>query len=84
MPRNHDETVPTNEKFDFKGNLAFVSEAAGGIAGATALAFARDGVGLVLADIDEQVIRSRIADPPPRQLEPNPSILPSISRRHHQ
>jgi hypothetical protein len=51
---------------------------------ATALAFARDGAGLVVADIDEQVIRSRIADPPPRQLEPNPRILPSISRRHHQ
>lgn len=84
MPRNHEQTVPTSQKFDFKDKVAFVSGAAGGIGRATALAFARGGANLVVADIDEQVIKSRIADPPPRQLEPNPSMLPSISRRHHQ
>ena len=45
--------VPTSEKFDFDGEVAFVSGAAGGIGRTTALAFAREGADVVVADIDE-------------------------------
>jgi NAD(P)-dependent dehydrogenase (short-subunit alcohol dehydrogenase family) len=54
MPRNQDQTVPTSEKFDFEDTVAFVSGAAGGIGRATALAFAREGADVVVADIDEE------------------------------
>ncbi|WP_248299479.1 glucose 1-dehydrogenase [Halorhabdus amylolytica] len=53
MPRNQEEAVPTSEKFDFEDTVAFVSGAAGGIGRATALAFAREGADVVVADIDE-------------------------------
>ncbi|QCS44782.1 SDR family oxidoreductase (plasmid) [Natrinema versiforme] len=46
--------MPTSEKFDFGDKVAFISGAAGGIGRATALAFAREGADVVVADIDEE------------------------------
>ena len=54
MASNHDQAVPTSEKFDFEDKVAFVSGAAGGIGRAAAMAFAREGADVVVADIDEE------------------------------
>src|SRR5215213_3539255 len=46
--------MPTNEKGSFAGKVAFVTGAANGIGRAAALAFAREGAGVVVADVSEQ------------------------------
>ena len=46
--------MPTKEKGNFTGKVAFVTGAASGIGRATALAFAREGASVVVADISEQ------------------------------
>src|SRR5215212_8381627 len=46
--------MPTNEKGSFAGKVAFVTGAANGIGRAAALAFAREGAGVVAADVSEQ------------------------------
>jgi len=46
--------METNEKRDFTGKVAFVTGAANGIGRAAALAFARDGASVVVADVSEQ------------------------------
>ena len=43
-----------NEKGSFAGKVAFVTGAANGIGRAAALAFAREGAGVVVADVSEQ------------------------------
>src|SRR5438270_4924658 len=45
--------MPTNEKGNFAGKVAFVTGAANGIGRAAALAFAREGASVVVADISE-------------------------------
>lgn len=44
----------TNTNAEFTGRVTFVTGAASGIGRATALAFARQGVGVVVADVSEQ------------------------------
>ncbi|WP_436929455.1 glucose 1-dehydrogenase [Halosimplex halobium] len=44
--------TPQSEYFDFEGQVAFVSGAAGGIGRATALAFAQQGAAVAVTDID--------------------------------
>src|SRR3954451_20726878 len=46
--------MPTNEKGSFAGKVAFVTGAANGIGRAAALAFAREGASVVVADVSEQ------------------------------
>ncbi|OYD90157.1 short chain dehydrogenase [Nostoc sp. 'Peltigera membranacea cyanobiont' 210A] len=46
--------MTTNEKGNYTGKVAFVTGAANGIGRATALAFAREGANVVVADISEQ------------------------------
>jgi NAD(P)-dependent dehydrogenase (short-subunit alcohol dehydrogenase family) len=46
--------MPTNEKGSFAGKVAFMTGAANGIGRAAALAFAREGASVVVADISEQ------------------------------
>ena len=46
--------MPINEKGNFVGKVAFVTGAANGIGRAAALAFAREGASVVVADIAEQ------------------------------
>ena len=46
--------METNEKRDFTGKVAFVTGAANGIGRAAALAFAREGASMVVADVSEQ------------------------------
>jgi NAD(P)-dependent dehydrogenase (short-subunit alcohol dehydrogenase family) len=46
--------MTTNENGDFTGKVAFVTGAASGIGRAAALAFARAGAGVVVADVSEQ------------------------------
>jgi NAD(P)-dependent dehydrogenase (short-subunit alcohol dehydrogenase family) len=43
-----------NEKGSFAGKVAFVTGAANGIGRAAALAFAREGASVVVADVSEQ------------------------------
>src|SRR5438270_4907034 len=49
-----EQTMPTNETGKFTGKVAFVTGAANGIGRAAALAFAREGAGVVVADVSEQ------------------------------
>src|SRR4028118_1115363 len=46
--------MTTNENGSYIGKVAFVTGAASGIGRATALAFAREGASVVVADISEQ------------------------------
>ena len=46
--------MATNENGSYAGKVAFVTGAGTGIGRATALAFAREGVGVVVADVSEQ------------------------------
>jgi NAD(P)-dependent dehydrogenase (short-subunit alcohol dehydrogenase family) len=46
--------METNKNESFKGKVAFVTGAANGIGRATALAFAREGASVVIADVSEQ------------------------------
>src|SRR3954447_9542205 len=46
--------MPTNEEGNFAGKVAFVTGAANGIGRAAALAFAREGASVVVADVSEQ------------------------------
>jgi NAD(P)-dependent dehydrogenase (short-subunit alcohol dehydrogenase family) len=46
--------MATNENGCFAGKVAFVTGAGTGIGRATALAFAREGAGVVAADLSEQ------------------------------
>ena len=46
--------MPTNQKGSFAGKVAFVTGAANGIGRAAALAFAREGASVVVADVSEQ------------------------------
>ena len=46
--------MTTNQNGSFAGKVAFVTGAAGGIGRATALAFAREGASVVVADVSEQ------------------------------
>lgn len=45
----------TNRNNSFTGKVAFVTGAAGGIGRTTALAFAREGANVVVADVAESV-----------------------------
>jgi len=46
--------VATNGKEEFKGKVVFVTGAGGGIGRATAMAFAREGASVVVADVSEK------------------------------
>src|SRR5919109_4079781 len=46
--------MDTNGKGDFAGKVAFVTGAANGIGRAAALAFAREGASVVVADVSEK------------------------------
>jgi NAD(P)-dependent dehydrogenase (short-subunit alcohol dehydrogenase family) len=46
--------MDTNERGDFTGKVAFVTGAANGIGHAAALAFAREGASVVVADVSEK------------------------------
>src|SRR5688572_23718555 len=46
--------MTTNQNGNFTGKVAFVTGAAGGIGRTTALAFAREGASVVVADVSEQ------------------------------
>src|SRR5881397_212011 len=46
--------MDTHGRADFTGKVAFVTGAASGIGRAAALAFARDGASVVVADVSEQ------------------------------
>src|SRR5439155_25299694 len=48
-----EQAMPTSEKGSFAGKVAFVTGAASGIGRAAALAFAREGAGVVVADLSE-------------------------------
>ena len=46
--------MTTNQNGSYTGKVAFVTGAANGIGRATALAFAREGANVVVADVSEQ------------------------------
>src|SRR5437764_2454463 len=50
----------TNGKGNFTGKVSFVSGAANGIGRAAALAFAREGASVVVADVSEQGSRETV------------------------
>ena len=52
--------MATNENGSFAGKVAFVTGAGTGIGRATALAFAREGAGVVAADLSEQDNRETV------------------------
>src|SRR5437764_7493503 len=52
--REQEQTMTTSNKGQFTGKVAFVTGAANGIGRAAALAFAREGASVVLADVSEQ------------------------------
>src|SRR5204863_7716222 len=52
--------MPTNETGKFTGKVAFVAGAANGIGRAAALAFAREGASVVVADVSEQGSRETV------------------------
>ena len=51
---NRTERILPDEKGSFAGKVAFVTGAANGIGRAAALAFAREGASVVVADVSEQ------------------------------
>src|SRR5947209_17016114 len=55
-----EQTMPTNEAGKFTGKVAFVTGAANGIGRAAALAFAREGASVVVADVSEQSNRETV------------------------
>jgi NAD(P)-dependent dehydrogenase (short-subunit alcohol dehydrogenase family) len=54
--QREEETIATNEMGKFTGKVAFVTGAATGIGRATALAFAREGASVVVADVSKDRI----------------------------
>src|SRR4051794_33404061 len=55
-----ERTMPANETGKFTGKVAFVTGAANGIGRAAALAFAREGASVVVADVSEQGNRETV------------------------
>ena len=53
--------TPASKNGSFVGKVAFVTGSGSGIGRATALAFAREGASVVLADVSEQATRKRSA-----------------------
>ncbi len=49
-----EQEMATNENGNFTGKVAFVTGAAGGIGRAAALAFAREGASVMVADVSKQ------------------------------
>ena len=54
MLKRQDKEMGSNEKGNFRGKVAFVTGAANGIGRAAALAFAREGASVAVADVSEK------------------------------